>query len=94
MSDKYKQWKRWVEVDPHFPKPKYNFTTHLKRIGDYVETYPLDYADRIRIRDAAKFWAWHHKKRVSIRSIPDGTAKWRMRITLISHTRERIIEDI
>jgi hypothetical protein len=88
----YTGWKRWVELDKHFPKPKYNFSGLLKRIGDYVETYPMIKEDRIRFKDAAKFWAYHHKKRVRIQQIPDyqdGIPMWRMRVTLISQHRNR-----
>lgn len=96
MTD-YKAWKRWVEIDRHFPKPKYNFSKLLRQVGDYVETYPMNNEDRVKIKDAAKFWAYHHKKRVRIKWIPDyqgDMPMWRTRVTLISNHRVRELPDI
>ena len=92
-----KKWKRWVEVDRHWPKPKYGFSKLLRKVGDYVETFPMTMEDRIRFKDAAKFWAYHHDKRVSIKSIPDYDGKtpmWRMRVTLLSLHRQEEYPDL
>lgn len=82
-----KKWKRWTEVHRHFPKNKYNFSTHLKKVGDYVVTYPMEKADCIRIKDAAKAWAYYHKKRIKSEILYATDTTSRMRITLISQHR-------
>ena len=92
-----KTWKRWTQETKSFPKPKYGFTKLLKRIGDYVETYPMEYADRERFKDAAKFWAYYHKKTVNIRYIPDyqgSNPAWRVRVILIAQHRKRDLPTI
>lgn len=91
-TEQTKHWKRWTQTSQNkfFPKKKYGFSTHLVHIGDSVTTYPMEYADYIRIKDAAKFWAWYHDKRVKTEKLyVDGT-KCRVRITLISHHREDV----
>lgn len=84
-----KTWDRWTQKTKEFPKPKYGFSQHLKYIGDMLETYPMSIEDGVRFRDAAKFWAHHHGKRVrtiTIKAPDDMVIK---RVTLISHHRKR-----
>lgn len=85
-----KHWKRWTQTShtKFFPKSKYNFTEILKRVGDYVVTFPMTQKEYLRIKDAAKYWAWYHDKRVSIVKIPASPDTWRVRVTLIAHHRE------
>lgn len=87
-DSKYKGWKRWVEENKHFPRPKYGFTQHLKHIGDKLITHPITEADYIRFKDAAKFWAWFHDKRIRTKKnrLPDGMCF--VEVTLIAHNRE------
>ena len=84
-----KSWTRWTEKTKEFPKPKYRFTELLKHTGDYLETYDMDKADALRFNDAAKFWAYFHKKKVRIERIQRPEGKYAMRVTLVSHHRHR-----
>ena len=84
-----KTWERWTQKTKEFPKSKYGFTEYLRRVGDYVETHPMSRADYIRIKDAAKFWAYHHKVRVKIRVQKTGDGMYTVMIMLVSKTRER-----
>lgn len=85
--------RRWTEKSPskeaHFPTPKYNFTIHLRELGDWVQTNPIPYADYIKIKDAAKFWAWRHDVRVTIRSAKVGDDQYIVTVRLVSLTRKR-----
>jgi hypothetical protein len=56
-------------------------------VGDYVETYPISQADYMKIKDAAKFWAWRHKVRVSIKKYKAKDGMFTVRVMLISRTR-------
>ena len=76
-----------MEHTRQFPKNKYNFTEHLRNIGDSVTTYPLDYDDYRKILDAAKFWAWKHECRVKCRSFRTNDMKYEVTVTLISKHR-------
>lgn len=82
-----KSWTRWVEKTKEFPKPKYYFTQHLRHIGDYVETHPISQAEYMKIKDAAKFWAWNHDCRVSIKKNRKANNMCTVRVTLISKHR-------
>ena len=84
-----KTWLRWSQINGSFAENKYHFTTHLKRIGDYVETKPITQADYIRIKDAAKAWAYRKGKRIKTEKfrLPDKMCK--VRVTLVSHHRMR-----
>lgn len=84
-----KTWERWTQKTKQFPKSKYGFTEYLRRVGDYVETHPMSHADYIRLKDAAKFWAYNHKVRVKIRIQKEGDGLFSGRITLVSLTRKR-----
>lgn len=85
-----KTWERWTQKTKSFPEPKYGFTQHLKHIGDYVETYPLSMEDRLKFQHAIKAWAWYHKKRINITSIPAGNGMFIMRGRLVSMHRKRV----
>lgn len=89
METTPKKWVRWTELTKEFPKPKYGFTEYLKRIGDYVETFPMNDLDCDRIKHAAKAWAYFHGYRVKIKKIKAGDGMSNVRITLASKTRER-----
>lgn len=84
-----KKWERWTQKTKEFPKPKYNFTTHLVDVGDWVQTHPLSFEDYVRIKDAAKFWAWHHGVRVAVTSAKVEDDKRLVTVRLISKTRKR-----
>lgn len=83
-----KKWKRWVEDLKAFPKPKYEFTKHLRHIGDAIITNPMTQEDYIRFKLAARFWAWYHDKRIRTKKnrLPDGMCY--VVLTLIAHNRE------
>lgn len=49
----------------------------------------MNEADYIRIKDAAKYWAYYHRKRVRIEKLPLPDDMCRVRITLISQHRNR-----
>lgn len=85
-----KQWARWTEENKHFPKAKYGFTQYLKAIGDHVVTHPMTEAEYQKIKDAAKFWAWYHDKRVRIKKDRVGKGLFQITVTLISQHRKHI----
>lgn len=92
------KWKRWTETSPtkFFPKPKYEFTRHLKYVGDAITTFPLNYADYVRFKDAAKFWAWYHDKKVSINLSRKPDNMQTVTVTLLAHHRKdnyRVLPD-
>jgi hypothetical protein len=62
-----KQWTRATQITGEFPEDKYGFSLHLKNIGDYVMTHPMDRYDAIKMKWAAHQWAFRNKKRVSFR---------------------------
>jgi hypothetical protein len=64
------------------PIKVYEFSTHLKKVGDFVETYPNTLQDRRRIKKAAHFWAYTHNKVVKTETLWVGGGKG-MRITLV-----------
>lgn len=84
-----KTWLRWCQIHGSFREDKYHFTKHLKKVGDYVITKPMTQADYIRIKDAAKTWAYRKNKRISTRKIilPDNMCK--VKVTLVSQHRMR-----
>ena len=84
-----KTWLRPTQISRTFPPNKYGFTHHLRQIGDWVETQPLDDKGYNNINDAAHFWAWRRGWRVTVLTQPDGEGKKIVRITLIAKHRER-----
>lgn len=64
-------WVRRNNID-HKGKPydKYGFSTHLERVGDWVETEALTQEDYLKIKYAAYDWAYQHRCRVSVNKIP------------------------
>lgn len=84
-----KTWLRWTQKTREFPKPKYGFTQYLKHTGDMLETFPMSIEDGVRFRDAAKFWAHRHGKRVKTETIKAPDNMVIKRVTLISHHRKR-----
>lgn len=83
-------WKRWTQTSKEFPKPKYGFSSLLKKKGDYIVTHPMNHADYVRIRDAAKFWARYHGVRVSINKIKVSADTWEIKIMLIEKHRHEL----
>jgi hypothetical protein len=84
-----KKWERWTQSLTIFPSNKYQFSTYLKRVGDFIITHPLSKKERKQIVDAALFWAWHKKKRVTTRALRVAEDKWEVYIELVSQTYER-----
>lgn len=82
-----KRWTRWTTISKEFPKPKYGFSTLLKKKGDYVVTHPMTEAEYQKIKDAAKFWARHHDCRVTIRSFKDNNGLKEVTIMLVEKHR-------
>ncbi len=86
-----KRWQRWTQTsDVGFPKPKYRFTSLLKRVGDYVRTHPVDETGYQKIKDAAKFWAWYHDKRVRIIKHRAENGMWEVEVRLVEHHRSSL----
>lgn len=83
-----KTWKRLPEITGQFPKNKYHFSTHLTRVGDWVETEVMNPKEVNNIMDAAHFWAWKHNLTVQVRTYP-GEGGRHVRITLMKKHRER-----
>jgi hypothetical protein len=74
-SPQKKSWKRKSNIVPGGrPENKYNFSTYLHKVGDWVETHPLTEEEYQRIRKAAFIWGYRHNCRMSIRKkrIPGG----------------------
>lgn len=68
------------------PKNKYNFSSYLKKVGDFVETQPLNKEDLDKIFFAAYIWAWRKHCRITTCRVhyAEGIA---LRIEVISNTR-------
>lgn len=92
LSDKSapkKTWLRWNQLSKTFPTDKYGFSKHLKKVGDYILTHPMEYADMYRMFIAVKNWAYYHKKRVSTERFPVADGKYRLKVMLTSQHRKR-----
>lgn len=87
-----KTWERWTQKTKEFPKPKYNFSFHLRSVGDHVITNPMTEPEYQKIKDAAKFWAWRHDKRVRIKKNKVGKGLYEVVITLIAQHRRHMEE--
>jgi hypothetical protein len=83
------EWLRHTQVTKKFPKPKYGFTTHLKHIGDEVETFPMTKDDVERIKYAAFFWAWNKNYKIKFKRVRAAKDMWTVRITLVQKHRLR-----
>lgn len=81
--------KRWTEKTRQFPKNKYGFTQHLRRVNDWVLTEPMSLADCKRFRDAAYEWAWHKKWRVTVNRFRVSEDTWECCCRLVSKKYER-----
>ena len=93
-TEPLKRWKRWTETTKTFPKSKYGFSQYLINIGDFVETEEMSHKDYIKVNDAAKFWAYHHKKRVKIKSLQVKPGLYVVRVTLIAKHRKRVLPEL
>lgn len=64
-------WKRRNNIDEAGkPKEKYSFSTHLRHVGDWVETPPLSQEQYLKLKYAAYDWAYWHRCKVSVKKIP------------------------
>ena len=86
------QKKSWVRKSNYIPEErrmgnKYNFSFHLQEVGDWVETFPMSFYDRMQMNKAAHIWAYRKKWSVSAEqvAVPDGIG---MRITLTKKYRK------
>lgn len=84
-----KSWVRWTASNKIFPKPKYGFSQHLQRRGDYLVTNPIGPEEYEKFRKAILFWAWYHKRTVTVKKERCGKDLWEVRVDLVSMTRER-----
>lgn len=68
------------------PGNKYNFSSYLKKIGDFVETMPMTPEECEKCRYAVLIWAYRKHCRVKTEKFyyPDGDS---LMIEVISHTR-------
>lgn len=85
-----KTWTRHFQAVKGRPTKKYHFTEHLKRLGDYVETEPISKAERLRMKDAAKYWAYRNDKRLRFWSYPASPDTYICRVTLVALTRKEL----
>lgn len=69
------------------PGNKYNFSSYLKQIGDFVETMPMTREECEKVRYAVLIWAYRKHCRVKTEKIyyADGDS---LRIEVVSHTRK------
>lgn len=69
------------------PKNKYNFSTYLKRVGDFVETHPMPRDEMLKVFYAAHIWAYrkHCRIRTEVLFFPEGRS---LHIEVISNTRK------
>lgn len=84
-----KTWLRWSQLNGSFRQDKYHFTKHLRKVGDYVVTKPMSQADYIRIKDAAKTWAYRKGKRVKVTKYRLHDKMCYVRVMLVSQHRMR-----
>lgn len=83
----------WVRKSNCLPGPgqhpgnKYNFTSYLKKTGDFVETHPMTMPELYKIRFAVHIWAYRHHCRIKteVKYRPTGVA---LMIEVISNTRK------
>lgn len=50
-------------------KNKYNFSFHLREVGDWIESGPLSFEERRLVTDAVVIWAYRHKYQVKVRTV-------------------------
>lgn len=89
MTTPKKTWLRPTQLSRTFPSNKYQFSTYLTKVGDFVETESLDDKQRNNIIDAAHAWAWFHKKTVKCQSTKAPDGGFYVRVTLIKQHRYR-----
>lgn len=73
--------RNWTDT---FPENKYQFSEHLKRVGDWVRTHPLSLSETKKFRDAAYDWAFHKRWRIQCVSYPVGDKLWEVECELIA----------
>lgn len=91
-KNKPKKWKRWAELNGSFKQDKYFFTQHLVHIGDYVVTKPITRDEYVKLRHAAKAWAYRKDKQIKTEVTNLGKNLCKVKVMLISHHRERQYE--
>ena len=69
------------------PGNKYNFSDYLKKVGDFVETYPMPRDEMLKVFYAAHIWAYrkHCRIRTEVFKYPEGRG---LHIEIISNTRK------
>ena len=69
------------------PNNKYNFSTYLKKVGDFIESYPMSREDMNKMFFASHIWAYRKHCRIKTERVyyADGIA---LRIEVISNTRK------
>jgi len=82
MTSPTKTWKRKGNFENGIPFDKYQFSKHLKRLGDWVLTEALSEEDFHRIRKAAYIWAFRHHCKISVRKYR-VTGGWGVKITVV-----------
>ena len=73
--------KNWTTT---FPTNKYSFSEHLKYVGDWVRTSPLNIKERKKFIDAAYDWAFHKRWRVECTSYVMGHGLWEVECELVA----------
>lgn len=70
------------------PHNKYNFSTYLKKVGDFIESHPLARPDMERLFQAAHIWAWRKHCRVKTERFFWPEDKVSLLIEVTSNTRK------
>ena len=83
---------RWTQQSGKFPTNKYHFSDHLKSIGDFVTTHPIDMKDYKRFSDAAYLWAWYKGWKVSVKRVKVAHGMYEVTCTLVKKKFERLYE--
>lgn len=86
---KQKTWLRPTQISRTFPTKKYDFSTHLTQVGDWVETESLNAKERKNFVDAAWAWAWNKGYTVKTSSQPAPEGGWYVKATLVKKHRYR-----
>lgn len=69
------------------PHNRYNFSQYLKKVGDFVETHPMDRESLKKVFFSSYIWAYRHHCRIRTEHMyyAEGTA---LHIEVISNTRK------
>jgi hypothetical protein len=69
------------------PGNKYNFSSYLKKVGDFVITHRMPRKDMLKIFYAAHIWAYRHHCRIETERYFYPNDEVELRIEIISATR-------